>query len=217
MTIPRSESELLARAQGLAGLSLRELTAQHHSVVPNTLRHAKGWLGQFLEALLGASAGSESKPDFPHLGIELKTLPINKLGKPQESTYVCVVPMMHIAGLTWYQSAVYQKLSHVLWIPYEADADIPIPDRRIGYPILWRPDQAQEQVLKQDFEELMEMVCLGELARLHARLGTYLQIRPKAANSKVVRTAIGSEGNKIQTLPLGFYLRARFTEQVIKS
>jgi len=37
----------------------------------------------------------------------------------------------------------------------------------------------------------------------------------KAANGKCLCYGFDSEGNKIQTLPRGFYLRSNFTKQII--
>ena len=58
-------------------------------------------------------------------------------------------------------------------------ARIPVPLRRIGSPLLWSPMPEEEVVMRRDFEELMEMVCLGEVERISAHYGTYLQIRPR--------------------------------------
>ncbi len=42
----------------------------------------------------------------------------------------------------------------------------------------------------------------------------YLQVQPKAVSSKCLCWATGAEGEKIQTLPRGFYLRPGFTAQL---
>ena len=48
-------------------------------------------------------------------------------------------------------------------------------------------------------------------------MGRYLQIRPKGANAKSLTTTLDEEGNTIQTLPRGFYLRPEFTQQIIQA
>ncbi|MEE9551845.1 MAG: DNA mismatch repair protein MutH, partial [Gammaproteobacteria bacterium] len=148
--------------------------------------------------------------------VELKTLPLNQNGKPRESTYVCTVALTDNQDLQWASSLVKRKLSRVLWVPVEADPGIPLPARRVGTAVLWSPDNEQETVLRQDWEELMEMVTMGELEQITAHHGRYLQIRPKAANAKVLRAGIDNKGDKIMTLPRGFYLRAIFTRQIIQ-
>jgi DNA mismatch repair protein MutH len=65
---PESIEELISRAEALAGFTLGELAQQHAAKLPPNLLLEKGWVGQFFEQLLGASAGSLPEPDFPHLG-----------------------------------------------------------------------------------------------------------------------------------------------------
>ncbi len=212
---PRTEQELLGRARGLAGQSLGEIAARLCQPVPTDLRQAKGWSGQIIEASLGATAASLAEPDFQLLGIELKTIPVSREGKPRESTYVCTVPLTGANGLQWEDSWVRHKLRRVLWVPVQADPETPITERRVGSALLWDMEPDLEAVLRTDWEELMEMVCLGQLERISARHGTYLQIRPKAANSRALRWAVGETGERIRTNPRGFYLRTAFTREVL--
>ncbi|RKZ35698.1 MAG: DNA mismatch repair endonuclease MutH [Gammaproteobacteria bacterium] len=212
---PTDEHELLVRARDLAGATLGELASRLGETVPTQPRHAKGWLGQLVEKLLGASAGPRPVPDFTHLGVELKTLPVSRAGKPRESTYICSVPLTDTLGLTWDGSNVRRKLARVLWMPVEADPEIPWEQRRLGSPLLWSPDQEQETVLRIDWEELMEMVCLGQLDSITAHHGVCLQIRPKAANARALSWGTDADGHRVRTLPRGFYLRTRFTESLL--
>lgn len=212
---PESEAELLSRARSMSGCSLGELAARLGEDVPETLLRNKGWVGQLFERYLGATAGSLAEPDFQAIAVELKTLPLGKRGLPLESTYVCTVPLEQGIGQTWESSWARKKLSRVLWVPLEADKTIPLAQRCIGSAFLWSPDENEEQQLRQDWEELMEMVCTGQLEKINARLGTVMQIRPKAANASVLGHAIGAEGERIVSNPKGFYLRTSFTRKIL--
>ncbi len=216
MPRPQSETELLTRARMLAGETLATLARKAEVAMPKDLRHAKGWVGQLLEWHLGATAGSKPEQDFQELGIELKTLPIDQAGKPLESTFVCVTPLLGITGLRWEESNVRNKLSRVLWIPVEGSRDIPLAARRIATPFIWSPDVAQEAQLRQDWEELMELVALGRIESITAHHGEVLQLRPKGANGQALTSAIGRQGQLIQTRPRGFYLRTLFTQQLLQ-
>lgn len=215
-TAPQSEAELMQRVDQIAGMDLTMLASRLGLTPPSTLLHHKGWAGQLLEKILGADAGSLAEPDFRQIGVEMKTLPVNRSGKPIESTYVCTVPLQSL-DQNWASSWVRNKLKRVLWIPIEGDRDIPVHCRRIGHGVLWSPSTQQETVLRQDWEELMDMVCLGGIEKITAKQGIYLQIRPKAADSTVKTQAVGSSGEKILTHPRGFYLRTRFTEEILDS
>lgn len=213
---PRSEAELLLRAEAIAGYALAELAPRAAATVPCDPRRAKGWTGKLIESLLGASAASRSEPDFPLIGVELKTLPVGVDGRPTESTYVCTVPLLEHYGLIWEQSCVYRKLNRVLWFPVQGDSSRPIGRRHLGFPLLWSPSIEEERALRIDWEELMEMVVLGQIESLTAYQGNYLQVRPKAANARARRLGIGNKGARVPTLPRGFYLRTRFTEAILR-
>tara|TARA_R110002153_G_scaffold271968_1_gene440078 strand:- start:104302 stop:105018 length:717 start_codon:yes stop_codon:yes gene_type:complete len=213
---PQTEDELLVRCQRLAGKTLGMLAAELDVMVPDNLLRHKGWVGNLLELYLGADAGNKAEPDFVGLGIEMKTLPLNAQGQPKESTYVCTVSMSQSGELSWQDSWIRRKLAHVLWVPIEAEADIPIAERYVGNAWLWQPNEQQNVVLQRDWEELMDRIVLGEQSEITAKEGEYLQIRPKAANSKVLVNGISSSGSNEKINPKGFYLRAVFTRQLLE-
>ncbi|PVZ82460.1 DNA mismatch repair endonuclease MutH [Serratia sp. S1B] len=208
---PKNAQQLFERAQALAGFSLGELAVGAQLIIPKDLKRDKGWVGTLLEHCLGAMAGSKPEQDFPELGIELKTIPVDATGKPLETTFVCVAPLTANSGVTWESSHVRHKLAQVLWIPVEGERQIPLSQRRIGSPLLWQPSQEEEDMLRRDWEELMDLIVLGQVERITARHGEVLQLRPKAANSKALTEAIGEQGQPIMTLPRGFYLKKNFT------
>lgn len=214
--IPHTLTQLLERAQSIAGLTFGELADTLGIPVPPDLKRDKGWVGMLLETALGATAGSKAEQDFAHLGVELKTLPINEQGFPLETTFVSLAPLTQNSGVQWENSHVRHKLSCVLWIPIEGSRHIALRDRHIGAPILWQPSPEQERQLKRDWEELMEYITLGRLNEITARIGEVMQLRPKGANSKAITKGIGKNGEVVDTLPLGFYLRKEFTVGILR-
>ena len=215
--IPQTLEQLLSQAQSIAGLTFGELADELHIPVPIDLKRDKGWVGMLLERALGATAGSKAEQDFSHLGVELKTLPINAEGYPLETTFVSLAPLVQNSGIKWENSHVRHKLSCVLWMPIEGSRHIPLRERHIGAPIFWKPTAEQERQLKQDWEELMDLIVLGKLDQITARIGEVMQLRPKGANSRAVTKGIGKNGEIIDTLPLGFYLRKEFTAQILNA
>lgn len=97
---PESEAQLLSQARQLSGYALGELAAMAGIVTPKDLKRDKGWIGVLLEIWLGASAGSKPEQDFAALGVELKTIPVDSLGRPLETTFVCVAPLTGNTGVT---------------------------------------------------------------------------------------------------------------------
>jgi DNA mismatch repair protein MutH len=214
-TEPKSIQELMQRAEALAGLTLGEVAEVACVKVPINFKREKGWAGQLIELCLGASAGSKSQQDFAKLGIELKTIPIDEHGQPLETTYVCYAPLTNIAGIEWQTSSVKNKIHQVLWVPIDGRREVPPEDRCIATPFLWSPNVSQNNQLSTDWEELMEMIALGQIESITARHGQYLQLRPKAANGSVLTEAIGKNGQVINTRPRGFYLKKEFTRQIL--
>ncbi len=204
------------RVTAIAGLRLHELAAQIGTTVPDNLRRDKGWFGQAVETILGASAGSKAAPDFEAIGVELKTLPLNAKLSPKETTFVSSINLMKLRTVSWETSVVRHKLQRVLWLPLEADPRIPLAERRIGQGILWSPSATQEAALKTDWEELTDLMCLGKLETITAKMGRYLQVPPKGANARALALGVNEFGETVQTLPRGFYLRTQFTEQVLQ-
>lgn len=211
----KSSAELVARCESIAGLTFAQLANKLALDIPQMAQNRKGFIGMAIERILGASSGNKSQPDFNHLGIELKTLPINHQGKPAESTFVTSIPLLSIHKQTWRTSQCYMKLQKVLWLPIEDDENIPYMHRRIGEGFFWSPSLHDERVLANDWEELTFLIRTGQLDKIHAGLGEYLQIRPKAADSKALCFGYDEQGNRVKTMPRGFYLRRSFTTRIL--
>lgn len=213
---PQTVDELYDRALAVAGRSFAELAHAAGLAVPDDLRHAKGWVGQLLETHLGASAGAKPLQDFPELGVELKTLPVTPAGEPLETTFVCSAPLTHITGIDWLTSNVRNKLRCVLWLPIDGRREVSVAERVVGTAFFWRPSAKQEQQLRADWEEHMDRIALGQVEAITARQGECLQVRPKAADGSALTDAIGPDGSIIRVRPRGFYLKKRFTRQILQ-
>ncbi|MEO6574127.1 MAG: MutH/Sau3AI family endonuclease, partial [Polyangiaceae bacterium] len=147
--------------------------------------HTKGKLGVLIEDALGANAGSGAVHDFPGLGVELKTIPVDEERRPRESTFVCTIALREAESVEWESSWVRAKLGRVLWVPIETPKTSPWQERTVLEPLLWSPSPDEEAGLRADFEELMGMIAIGQIEALTARDGRWLQVRPKAATGRV--------------------------------
>jgi len=212
---PKTILELEQRAEQLAGKAIGELAALYDDRLPKDLSIDKGWQGQFIEKCLGADSGNLSQPDFSLIDVELKTLPIDYSGNVLESTYVSVVDINKRLAVNWAESVVCHKLNHVLWVPIARQKGAPYDQSTIATPFLWRPTIHQQSLLKADWENAMELISMGKIHEINAKMGEILQVRPKAANSRVLTTTTDEKGNEAQTLPRGFYLRPQFTQGLL--
>ncbi len=208
---PATIDELMARASALEGVGIDELAAQAGLALADSVRQ-KGKVGELCEWWLGATAGSAKLHDFPQLGVELKTIPVDEQLRPSETTFVATLQLRDADTLDWASSWVRAKLAHVLWLPVITPHAGP---RRFGAPRLWRPTAEQEQILHDDFDEIVGMIGAGGIESVTARMGRWLQLRPKAQDRDHRTLVHGPEGELLSTVPRGFYLRTRFTGAIL--
>jgi DNA mismatch repair protein MutH len=210
---PRDEAELVARARALSGCAIDALASDWGVRVHGAPVSTKGKVGELLERALGATGGAAATWDFPSIRVELKTVPLDPRRAARESTFVCAVSLLDAERAEWETSWVRAKLARVLWIPIGIGAD---GSRWIGDPRLWSPTAEQERVLRDDFDEILGRIGAAGVEGVTARLGRWLQLRPKAAHGGVRTRAPGGDGGLIDTVPRGFYLRARFTSAILR-
>ena len=208
---PETLEVLRQRARALAGASAEDLAARLHTRCPDPSR-SKGCVGEAVERLLGAHAGNLPVPDFPTLGVECKTLPVNPDGRPRESTYVTTAPL-EPGWPRWEHCPVRAKPSHVLWVPIVATPTGP----RVGRAFLWVPTADEEAVLANDWETFADVAAQGEHRLLHGRLGVALQVRPKGKNAEDTAWVIDEEGERVRAMRRGLYLRPSFTGAVLQA
>jgi DNA mismatch repair protein MutH len=201
-----AESDLLRRMEALRGCTLGALAYAHGA--PATA--SKGWTGMLLERALGATAGSRAIPDFPALGVELKSTSVDAQGRPLESTFVASLNLAE-ADHRWETSAVRKKLLRVAWVVI--DASLPLFDRRCVDAFLWSPSAADEAVLRADYEDIIDLLQEGFPVR--ATTGTALQLRPKGRDSGQLRRAVNEDGEASRAPPRAFYLRRAFVAGVL--
>jgi DNA mismatch repair protein MutH len=207
--------ELVARAAALAGRSVADLAAEAERAAPTGGARTKGRVGELVEAVLGATGGSgERRVDFPALGVELKTIPIEPGGRPHESTFVCAVRIDE--DVDFDQSWVKRKLACVLFVPIVGTRRSPVPSRAVGRPVVWIPTREQLLQLRSDYDDIMGLIGAGRVEDVSAHLGRYMQLRPKARDGTPRALAFGRDGERIPTVPRGFYLRTRLTEALLR-
>ncbi len=212
---PADIATLLQRAAALVGISLGELARDLGVRVTGDARKTKGSGGSLLERALGATGGSAAVHDFPDLGVELKTLPVDTAGRPLESTYVCTLNLANSDALEWETSWVRSKLACVLLVPL-LDGGGPWFERTVAQALLWVPTASQDEILRADFDDIVGLVGVGRVEELNGYMGRVLQVRPKAAHGRVRTFAFGPDGEAIATVPRGFYLRPHFTGALLR-
>jgi DNA mismatch repair protein MutH len=199
------------------GATLAELADGLGMPVPAGKVRTKGWSGQVIERELGAH-GTHG-PDFASLGVELKSVPVNRALVPLESTAVCHIDPVSIAGESWDTSYVRTKLARVLWVALSVpERTRSVGERSVALVRLWSPSPEEEAVLRSDFELFVrDYFRAGRAAEITGHLGRVLQVRPKARNGSDMRGAFGPDGRPVRLGKIGFYLRPAFVQEILRS
>jgi DNA mismatch repair protein MutH len=204
----KGEGELLRRLRGLGGATAGELA--EGLAMPPAAGRAKGWVGRVLERALGASG--RDGVDFPELGVELKTLPVDGRGRVKESTFVASATLEAPSEARWDGSRAHAKLRRVLWVVVEA-APVPVGDRRIGHGWLWTPSVEEAELLAADYAEIMGRVALGE--PVGGEAGDALQLRPKGRDARARARGTTADGGPAWVPRRAWYLRPWFTQRLL--
>ena len=216
ITPPQNFDELIANLNFIVGKSLTELAEFAKIPVPIDTLHGKGFTGELIEKCLGASAANQSIPDFPELGLELKSIPVDDNLCPLESTFLCYAPLTGIRHYSFESSPLYSKITRVLFVLIRASRELDFSQRVVlGY-FFYTPSEDELNTVRNDFNELYELVKTGNVEKINARIGQIIQMRPKGASGKVLTECIGPNGEIIRTRPRGFYMRRAFTQKLIQ-
>jgi DNA mismatch repair protein MutH len=207
---------LLSHARALIGVTLADLADGLGLPVPVGRVRTKGWSGTIIERELGAGENHRG-PDFAALGVELKTVPVGPDGQPLESTAVCQIDPISIAGESWDTSYARQKLARVLFVALTVPGrESSVGDRQVTAVKLWSPSPAEDRLLRGDFELFVrEYFRRGRSDEITGHQGTALQVRPKGKNAEDRRRGFGPDGAETAVGKCGFYLRPSFVSRIL--
>jgi len=208
---------LLAHARALVGVELGELADQLGIPAPplGAVR-TKGWAGQVIERELGVETGGAHGPDFLELAVELKTVPVDEGLVPLESTAVCQIDPIAIAGESWSTSYARRKLAQVLFVALSSERGRAVTERRVSAVRFWSPSRVEDEWLQADFELFVRgYFRLGRAAAITGHLGRVLQVRPKGKNAADLRDSYDEEGRPTRVGKMGFYLRPAFVAAIL--
>jgi DNA mismatch repair protein MutH len=211
---------LWAHARALVGMELGELADQMGLPVPPAAgpERSKGWAGQIIERELGVETNGAAGPDFAALKLELKTVPVDRDLRPRESTAVCQIDPVAIAGESWSTSTAREKLARVLFVALEHPPGArSVGERRVSAVRLWSPTRHQEELLRADFELFVrEYFRKGRTSAITGHLGQVLQVRPKGRNAADLRDGYDEAGRPVRVGKCGFYLRPAFVASILR-
>lgn len=181
-----TKESILARAQEIIGKPLKEVDAT------GRLSTGKGAIGTVIEeSWYGYSPNSESEPDFPEAGVELKVTPYvrTKDGIRAKERLVCnIINYMDEYKKTFYSSAFWHKCETMLLMSYEHLFDKPKGEFTIDAAILFSFPEEDLLIIEHDWEIIMAKVRAGKAHEISEGDTMYLAACTKGANAQSVRS-----------------------------
>lgn len=186
-----TKESILRRAQEIKGIPLRDVDKT------GRLATGKGAIGTVIEeSWFGYTPNSESEPDFPEAGVELKVTPYlrGKNGIRAKERLVCnIINYMEEYDKTFQTSAFWHKCNTMLLMSYEHLADKPKGDFRIDEAVLFSFPEEDLAIIEHDWKTIMKKVCAGRAHELSEGDTLYLAACTKGANASSVRQQPFSE------------------------
>ena len=181
----RTKGDVLKRAQEIIGIPLREVDKS------GRLATGKGAIGTVIEeSWFEYSPNSESEPDFPEAGVELKVTPYvyGKNGLRAKERLVCnIINYMEEYDRTFQTSSFWHKCNTMLLMSYEHRENVPKGDFRIDKAVLFSFPEEDLLIIEHDWETIMRKVRDGRAHEITEGDTLYLAACTKGANDSSVR------------------------------
>lgn len=206
-----SLSDILLKCNMITYKTIGEIL--HYS---NKISHSplsKGYIGYIVENFFCTSSSNKAKNDFSHLDIELKTLPLNIKNEPLNSVFICSFSP-DIKYLKWKQSVLYNKIKHILWVPYYKFPDNNLFEYKFLKPFFYKINKHHEIIIKNDWYNLLTLFYKGNFNTLN-KFGKYLQIASHSRFNNDLIEVFDSNGNKKTITRMSFYLNKNFIKELI--
>lgn len=181
----QSKEALLRRAQEAIDIPLGEIDKT------GRLRTGKGAIGTVLEeSWFGYSPNSESEPDFPEAGVELKVTPYVRgaNGIRAKERLVCnIINYMQEYDKTFETSSFWHKCNTMLLLSYEHLYDKPKSEFKIDAAILFSFPEEDLLIIEHDWETIINKVRNGKAHEISEGDTLYLAACTKGVNASSVR------------------------------
>ncbi len=205
-----TKEAVLKRGREVIGIPLRDVD------VTGRLATGKGAIGTVIEeSWFGYTPNSESEPDFPEAGVELKVTPYirGRNGIRAKERLVCnIINYMEEYDRTFQTSAFWHKCNTMLLMSYEHLPDKPKGDFKIDEAVLFSFPEEDLAIIEHDWETIMTKVRAGKAHELSEGDTMYLAACTKGTNASSVRSQPFSE---IMAKQRAYSLKSSYMTQIL--
>lgn len=199
--------------------TIREESEYGVSTISETKRN-KGNLGQLIEEkFFHYSCNSDSRPDFPEAGVELKVTPYkeNKNGtiSAKERLILTMIDYCKVVDEEFESSHFWIKSRLILLVYYLYSQGVKQKlDYRIKYARLFTPPEQDIKIIQHDYEVIISKIRNGRAHELSESDTLYLGAAPKGATSKDRRKQPFSN---INAMPRAFSFKSSYMTYVLNN
>lgn len=209
-TVYKTKEAILKRALEIKGIPLKKIDAT------GRLKTGKGAIGTVIEeSWFGYSPNSESEPDFPEAGVELKVTPYlrGRNGIRAKERLVCnIINYMEEYDKTFSTSAFWHKCNTMLLMSYEHLKDVPKGDYHIDEAILFSFPEEDLIIIEHDWKTIIAKIRAGKAHEISEGDTLYLAACTKGANANSVRPQPFSH---IPAKQRAYSLKASYMTQIL--
>ncbi len=203
-------------AQKLKGKTLRQVCDV--SIVENSYS-GKGKFGQLLEKFYFLyEPNSNSEPDFPIAGVELKSSPLKKEKKnnykAKERLVLNIINYLEIIEQDFETSSFWKKNAYLLLVFYLYEVDTNSIDYVIKLVDGWNYPNTDLEIIKKDWETIKQKVLAGKAHELSEGDTFYLGACTKGGKGGNPRK---QPNNKILAKQRAFSLKQGYVNHIIAS
>ena len=181
----KTKEDVLRRAQDVIGIPLKDIDKT------GRLLTGKGAIGTVLEeSWFGYTPNSESEPDFPEAGVELKATPYLKTrsGIRAKERLVCnIINYMTEYKKTFKTSDFWHKCETLLIMSYEHKPNESKGDFTIDKAVLFSYPTEDLIIIEQDWQKIIAKIKAGQAHLITEGDTLYLAACTKGATSATVR------------------------------
>lgn len=178
----------------------------------------KGGLGELIEeCFFHYKCNNDSKPDFDKAGVELKVTPYkinkNKSLSAKERLIITMIDYNTVINEDFYESHLWAKSNLILLIYYLYEKEITNRlNYRISYSKLFSPPKEDLEIIKNDYETIINKIKSGKAHQLSESDTLYLGAATKASSSSDRRTQPFSN---IEAKPRAFSFKASYMSYIL--
>lgn len=206
-----TKEDILKRAREVIGIPLKDVDKT------GRLSTGKGAIGTVIEeSWFGYTPNSESEPDFPEAGVELKVTPYIKgnRGIRAKERLVCnIINYMEEYDKTFQTSAFWHKCNTMLLMSYEHLADKPKGEFKIDEAVLFSFPEEDLLIIENDWKIIMDKVRSGKAHEISEGDTMYLAACTKGANASSVRSQPFSD---IPAKQRAYSLKSSYMTRILK-